>query len=132
MLASIQRSEVLQIAHDLTKTSDINFGEAQEQAWKIAKARRIKNALLNGIVFFTYETADGRERQAVGTLHPQLYYYRYKTNARPWNDDITFGSVVRYFDLGINRFRSFRVDRVKEIYQVHPVRSGRAILAQSA
>lgn len=71
----------------------------------------IVTLLQNGVCGVRFEKMNGDIRVAYATLKTELI----PENKRPTGDNAhTDDSVVRYFDLEANDFRSFRVNSVKE------------------
>lgn len=92
------RSKVLSLAHKL-KASGLSFGEAQKKAWKVI---RLKEAMQNDIVEFTFIKKDGSLRAAKGTTSNQFFTYEKKT------DRTTPSHLVTYFDIEKQSFRCFK------------------------
>jgi WYL_2, Sm-like SH3 beta-barrel fold len=100
----MNRSQIVTAAHKVRKANPtLSWGECQKQAWS---AYRVKEAMQSGIVEFSFIKADKSVRTAKGTLNGDLFQYEAKGANSPSSPD-----VIRYFDMGVNEWRSFRVDR---------------------
>ena len=100
------RSKVLKIAHSIKRVYRISFGEAQKVAWSNVK---LKMALHQGPVKFSYKKKDGEIRQAIGTLHnvePLLI------GSNKFQNDIF---TLRYYDLEKKDFRSMKINNLISI-----------------
>lgn len=100
------RSKILVIAHILRKKYNISFGEAQKISWKCAK---LKNALHQGIVGFTYMKKDGTFRNAIGTLHNVESLF---VGSDKFQNDIL---TLRYYDLEKQAFRALKINNLVSI-----------------
>lgn len=100
------RSKILKLAHALRKVFKMTFSEAQKIAWKNAK---LKRALHQGAVEFTYRKKDGSQRKAIGTLHNVLPLL---VGSDKFQNDIF---TVRYYDLEKSAFRALKVNNLLTI-----------------
>ena len=100
MKEKFSRSKIMTISHALKKVYKLPLGEAQKLAWKNAK---LKNALNQGSVQFTYMKKNGELRKAVGTLHNIEYLFSGSDKFQ--NDNLT----LRYYDLEKNDFRAMKI-----------------------
>ena len=102
------RSQALSLAWSIRRQNQfLTWGQCQAQAWKVVKLRA---ALHAGKTTFTYQKNDGEVRQAVGTLNAGFFSYTNKGS-----DRAELPTVVKYFDLEKNAFRSFRAERILSI-----------------
>lgn len=105
MKQQIKRSEVLLMAWAIRRQNQfLTWGQCQAQAWKVI---RLRAALRVGVASFTFQKNDGEVREAKGTLNAQLFQYEHKGTDR--SESLT---VVKYFDLDKNAWRSFRAERI--------------------
>ena len=74
---------------------------AENLAESLAK---LKDAMRNGVVEFTYLKKDGSERVAKGTLNNEVMG---EDNIPKGTMDYTSDSTTRYFDVNSNGWRSF-------------------------
>ena len=94
------KKAVMNFAWNLYKSLNLNsFALALKLAWKKIK---LSEKLKAGIVNFEYMKKDGSLRKAVGTLNETLFAYENKGEEKRENL-----SLVKYFDLEANSFRSF-------------------------
>jgi hypothetical protein len=122
--STYNRSEILSLAHQIKKAENISFGEAQLKAWATTKANQVKNLLHSNIVTFQFFKEKGEVRTAIGTLSSDIFQYQAKGVATIQNP-----SVIKYFDLERNTFRSFRKDRFIKIVKVQSIKDIYAALA---
>ncbi len=102
------RSEVLALAWAIRRQNQfLTWGQCQAQAWKVVKLRA---ALRAGKATFTFQKNDGEVRQAVGTLNAEFFSYTNKGS-----DRAELPTVIKYFDLEKNAFRSFRAERIVSV-----------------
>ena len=97
------RKKILIIAHALKRVYKMSFSEAQKLAWSNTKLRI---ALYQGPVQFSYKKKNGEIRQAIGTLHnitPLL------VGSNKFNSDIL---TLRYYDLEKEAFRAMKVNNL--------------------
>jgi WYL_2, Sm-like SH3 beta-barrel fold len=102
---TMNRSQILTASWKVRKANPtLSWGECQKQAWA---SYRVKDAMQSGIVEFSFiKVSDGSVRTAKGTLNGELFQYESKGANAPSSPD-----VIRYFDMGVGEWRSFRVDR---------------------
>ena len=102
----MNRSTILTAAHKVRKANPtLSWGECQKQAWA---AYRLKEAMQSSIVEFSFvKVSDGSVRTAKGTLNGDLFQYESKGAGIPSSPD-----VIRYFDMGVGEWRSFRIERL--------------------
>lgn len=94
------KKAVMNFAWNLYKSLGLkSFALALKLAWKKIK---LSTKLKEGIVNFEYMKKDGSLRKAVGTLNETLFTYESKCEEKRENL-----SLVKYFDLEANAFRSF-------------------------
>lgn len=86
-----------QIASNFT-----TFAEALKHAWQTIK---LKYAMMNGVVEFSYRKVDGSIRTAVGTLQVPHVNYEFKGKA-------STNKTLAYFDLEQGAFRSFKIENL--------------------
>jgi stalled ribosome rescue protein Dom34 len=104
MKQKITRSEILTMAWAIRRQNPLfTWSQCQVQAWKVA---RLRASLRTGVASFTFQNNEGEVRAAKGTLNTDLFQYDYKGTKR--GESVT---VVKYFDLEKNAWRSFRADR---------------------
>ena len=106
MEKSYNRSKIMIIAHALKRVYKMSFGEAQKLAWSNSK---LKVALHQGPVQFSYKKKNGEIRQAIGTLHnvaPLL------VGSDKFQKDIL---TLRYYDLEKEDFRSMKMNNLISI-----------------
>jgi len=102
------KSEVFTTAWNLVKSGVAStISRALVLAWRRVK---ILSSLRKGIAYFTYIKASGEAREAIGTLNQGNYRYVPKGSNRASRLD-----VVKYFDIGVRGWRSFRLDRLVSI-----------------
>lgn len=94
------RSKIMVIAHTLKKVYKMTFSEAQSLAWKNTK---LKIAMHQGPVEFSYLKKDGTTRETVGTLHNIEHLL---IGSDKFKNDIL---TVRYYDLEKSSFRSMKM-----------------------
>ena len=97
------RKKIMIIAHALKRVYRMSFSEAQKLAWSNTKLRI---ALCQGPVQFSYKKKNGEIRQAIGTLHnitPLL------VGSNKFNSDIL---TLRYYDLETKDFRSMKISNL--------------------
>lgn len=80
------------------------FSESLKAAWK---CYRIKTALLNGVVSFSFRKATGEIRQAKGTLNNNHYTFTGKGVRKHSKPD-----AIKYYDLEKDAWRMFRIERL--------------------
>ncbi len=81
-----------------------SFGKALKAAWM--RFKLVQN-LKNGIARFSFQKANGETRDAIGTLRNGNFHYEAKstgTTGKP--------SLLKYFDIEANAWRSCRVERL--------------------
>lgn len=93
------RNQVFYIAHELVRATGAPFAICLSKAWILY---RLKKQMHDGIVHFAYMRRDGSLRRARGTLKNVEKLIK-GTGAENYK-------TVRYFDLGANSFRCFRVE----------------------
>ena len=101
----MNRSQILTAAHKVRKANPgLSWGECQKQAWA---AYKLKEAMQSGIIEFSFIKSDSSVRLAKGTLNGDLFQYEAKGASAP-----TLPDVIRYFDMGVKEWRSFRIERL--------------------
>lgn len=101
----MNRSQILTAAHKVRKANPtLSWGECQKQAWA---AYRLKEAMQSSIVEFSFIKSDQSVRTAKGTLNGDLFQYEAKGEGVSSSPD-----VIRYFDMGVGEWRSFRIERL--------------------
>lgn len=106
MKKKYNRSKVLVLAHALVRVYKMTFGEAQKLAWKNAKLRV---ALHQGAVCFTFMKKNGEERKAIGTLHNVEHLL---VGSNKFQNDIF---TLRYYDLEKQDFRAMKINNLVSI-----------------
>ena len=102
---TINKSRLFKIAWVLFKDGLFSsFAQSLHAAWMRFK---IRIALKNGLAYFTYKKANGELRDAIGTLFERNFNYTSKGSQRKENF-----SVVKYWDVVSQGWRSFRIDRL--------------------
>ncbi len=102
------RSNIFKTAWSLLKKGLFSsFAEALHAAWMRFK---IRIALKSGLAYFTFRKANGELREAIGTLYKRNFSYLSKGSHRKENL-----SVVKYWDVVSQGWRSFRIDRLVSI-----------------
>lgn len=104
---NFSRSSILRNAHEIRRTLNCTFGEAQKLAWR---SFRLKAQLRAGATSFSFQKESGEVRLAIGTLNGELFAYIPKGGGATES-----ALVVRYFDLEKQSFRSVRIDRLISI-----------------
>lgn len=99
-------SMIMRRAWQIARTTGKAFAVALSKAWALY---RLTKQMRAGVVRFAYEKADGSLRRAAGTLREVATLI--KGTGRP--DD---GRTVRYYDVDINGWRSFKVENFVTIY----------------
>lgn len=101
----MNRSQILSASWKVRKANPtLSWGECQKQAWS---AYRLKEAMQSSVVEFSFIKSDNSVRVAKGTLNGDLFQYEAKGASVPTSPD-----VIRYFDMGVGQWRSFRVERL--------------------
>jgi hypothetical protein len=78
------------------------FAEALKAAWNKSK---LQSALKSGVAYFKFTKADGKEREAIGTLHPVNFQYENKGS-----QSIQKPGLVKFWDVEKRAFRSFNIE----------------------
>ena len=92
-------SAIFKMAWQFVKTCGMNLSEALRTAWRNAK---LKLAMRNGIVRFTFKKVDGTLRQAWGTLKESLL--------PPTTDNRKYNATLQtYYDMEKCAWRCFKV-----------------------
>ena len=99
-------STIMRRAWVIARTTGKAFAVALAKSWQLY---RLVKQLRAGIVRFAYEKTDGTLRCAVGTLKDTAELI--KGTGRP--DD---GQTVKYYDIEVGSFRSFRSANLIAIY----------------
>ena len=100
------------------KTPTLSFGDCLRQSWAIVKANALKAALKMGIVYFSFIKADGTLRNAVGTMNLEYFTPLFITDKHK-DKEITYTSAISYWDMELNTWRSYRVDRLQKIGKIN-------------
>lgn len=95
----MNKSKLFRIAHSI-KNQFNSFADALKKAWVIIKLRA---SMKKKIVSFKFKKVDGSIREAKGTLNIE---YQRKT------DKVPNYSVMNYFDVEVNGWRSFKVENL--------------------
>lgn len=102
------RTAVFNLAHEMKRRNQfLSWSQCLAASWKVVK---LQTAMRQGKVSFVYQKQNGDRREAKGTLVKELIPYSPKGNAKP--QPIT---LVKYYDLGAEGYRSFRAERILEI-----------------
>lgn len=104
--SKINRSEVLSLAWQIRRTSNLTWSECQTAAWNAIKLR---TALKSGVVQFYFIKADNTLRKAVGTLDSSRFEYEAK------GESVFNPMLVKYWDLEKSAFRCCRVEKIFKI-----------------
>ena len=101
---SVKR-KVFLTAWELVRKTGKTFAVCLSKSWNLY---RLRKRMLNEVVQFTFEKADGTVRKAKGTLQnvSNLIKGTGKENYSTFN----------YFDVEVNGFRSFRIDNLITIF----------------
>lgn len=113
---TFNRSAILTTAHQIKRTENISFSEAQKKAWAIQRANQLKTLLYNAVVIFQYVKENQTIRTAKGTLNTNLYFYESKGTMQVQNDN-----VIRYWDIEANGFRCFKKDRFVKVLSIEKI-----------
>ena len=97
------KSKLFKAAWKLVKTLGISISEALKKSWK---AYKLKLKLEAGKVNFTFKKKSGELRKATGTLKAELINYDFKGSTK---DNF---SVIAYWDLEAQGFRSFKIENL--------------------
>ena len=97
------KSKVFSLANVLHWNKGLSKSEAFRKAWKVIK---LKEAMQNNRVDFTYQKKDGSTRNAVGTTSNQFFNYTRRTE-RPSQI-----AVITYFDIEKQAFRAFKAENI--------------------
>ncbi len=102
----MNRSQILKASWKVRKSNPtLTWGECQKQVWA---AYKLKEAMQSSIVEFSFiKVSDNSIRTAKGTLNGDLFQYESKGAGVPTSPD-----VIRYFDMGVGEWRSFRIERL--------------------
>ncbi len=92
-------------AWELARTTGKTFAICLAKAWALY---RLTKRMRTGIVLFCYEKTDGTLRRAKGTLRDVAALVKGSGAESP--------KTVRYFDVEVNAFRSFRIENLITIY----------------
>ena len=102
------KSQVFTTAWDLLKAGLVDtMSKALTLAWKRVK---VLSALREGVAYFSYKKVSGELREAIGTLRSGNFSYVYKKSMKAARLD-----VIKYFDIEVRGWRSFRLDRLVTI-----------------
>ena len=105
-ITSTDRKEIFTLAWAMFRQNRfLGFGYCLKTAWAVVRLRKM---LHTGTVRFTYQKTDGEVREATGTLCPELFEYARKTDGTK----VESVTLVKYFDMDKNAFRSFRAERL--------------------
>ena len=111
-------TRALYMAHIYKKHAPmISWADCMRYAWMLVRFRQM---LQNGFVTFSFIKKDGTHRIATGTLYPHLI----PVDKRPKSsgDERTPNfSVINYFDLDKQDWRSFRIDEFTGRYDVFQI-----------
>lgn len=99
-------STIMRRAWALFRMTGKTFSVCLSKAWSLY---RLTRRMRVGVVWFTYEKADGTLRRACGTLRDIAATI--KGTGRP--DD---GRTVKYYDIEATGWRSFKVENFVTIY----------------
>jgi len=96
----LNKSEICTIANKMDR--NISRSEAFRKAWAIVKLRQ---AMQQKVVEFTYQKKDGSIRRAIGTTSGRFFSYESKGG-------YSSPKVVTYYDMEKKAFRSFRNENI--------------------
>ena len=96
------RSLVMKMAHALRDRLN-SWSECLKRAWR---AYKLRQAMREGIVNFTFRKVDGTIRYAKGTIKPA----ESKGSRKP-----NYGTVI-FFDTLIEEYRCFKIENLLKIY----------------
>lgn len=94
------RTQALKLASLIVKQTTLSFGTAQKQAWASVK---LCAQMQERPVRFFYWKEDGSKREAVGF---------YGASSQSNSSIPQAGLAIRYFDTLVQKWRSFRIDRL--------------------
>ena len=100
------RKKVLKLTWALIKVYKMSFSEAQKLSWANTK---LKVALHQGPVQFTYKKKDGEMRNAIGTLHNVEHLF---VGSDKFQNDIF---TLRYYDLEKEDFRAMKMNNLVSV-----------------
>lgn len=100
------RSKVFSQAYELMRTTHKTFAVCLAKAWALY---RLSRRMRKEVVSFCYEKADGSLRKAKGTLKGVQHLIKgTATTDSP--------KTVRYFDVEVKAFRSFKIENLITTY----------------
>lgn len=105
-MKNFNRSQILRLAHALRRVYKLSFSEAQKLSWSNQKLRF---ALHQGPVEFSYKKQNGELRQAIGTLHNVEHLL---VGSDKFKNDIF---TLRYYDLEKEGFRAMKINNLISI-----------------
>ena len=100
------RSKILKLTWALKRVYKMSFSEAQKLAWSNTKLRV---ALHQGPVQFTYKKKNGEMRNAIGTLHNVEHLL---AGSDKFHNDIF---TLRYYDLEKEAFRAMKMNNLVSV-----------------
>ena len=95
----------------------ISWADCMRYAWMLVRFRQM---LQNGFVTFSFIKKDGTHRIATGTLYPHLIPVDKFPKSSGDQRTPNF-SVINYFDLDKQDWRSFRIDEFTGRYDVFQI-----------
>ena len=111
-------TRALYMAHIYKKNAPmISWADCMRYAWMLVRFRQM---LQNGFVTFSFIKKDGTHRIATGTLYPHLIPVDKWPKSSGGERTPNF-SVINYFDLDKQDWRSFRIDEFTGRYDVFQV-----------
>lgn len=99
-------SKVMRRAWAIARTTGKTFAVCLAKSWQLY---RLAKQMRAGVVRFAYEKKDGTLRRAIGTLKDIATLI--VGTGRP--DD---GRIVKYYDVEVDGWRSFKVENLVTIY----------------
>ena len=111
-------TRALYMAHIYKKNAPmISWADCMRYAWMLVRFRQM---LQNGFVTFSFIKKDGTHRIATGTLYPHLIPVD-KMPKSSGDERTPNFSVINYFDLDKQDWRSFRIDEFTGRYDVFQI-----------
>ena len=111
-------TRALYMAHIYKKHAPmISWADCMRYAWMLVRFRQM---LQNGFVTFSFIKKDGTHRIATGTLYPHLIPVDKFPKSSGDQRTPNF-SVINYFDLDKQDWRSFRIDEFTGRYDVFQI-----------
>ena len=112
-------TRALYMAHIYKKNAPmISWADCMRYAWMLVRFRQM---LQNGFVTFSFIKKDGTHRMATGTLYPHLIPVDKHPGTSSGDQRTPNFSVINYFDLDKQDWRSFRIDEFTGRYDVFQI-----------